>query len=397
MPNERHATLLLIASWVLCIPGCTEPARDAPLPSPTLPVATTVAAKLVGGDWPLFRGDAACQGVASSELPEKPQLLWKVNPGSSPFDATAIIVDQTVYVGDGEAFYALALADGKPRWSVPIDQGFMASAAVRDGRIYVGDAAGVFHCLRAQDGHELWRYITAAKINSSANIFEDSVLFGSQDGSLYRLRSADGKLIWKYTIKADGGIQSSPSLSGAQVLFAGCDGSLHVVNAETGKHLRSIELRDPTLASAAILGNHAYFGTEGGNFLAIDWQLPKLLWTHRNPRSDLAYRSSAAITKDRVVFGGRNKTVEGLDPKDGKPVWSFMTGGAVDSSPVVAGDRVYFGSADGRIYGLSLDTGRLAWKHDTGGGFTAAPAIAGGRLVIGNENGTVYCFGAVVK
>lgn len=398
MPTAHHTTAMLIVSWwVTCLLGCTEPARNAPLLPPPLPATVSASTKTAGGDWPLFRSDAACQGVATSELPEKPQLLWKVKPGASPFDATAVIVDQTVYVGDGEAFYALALADGKLRWSVPVDQGFLASAAVRDGHVYVGDAAGVFLCLSTQDGHEVWRYVSGAKINSSANLFEDSVLFGSQDGSLYRLRCSDGKLIWKYTIKAEGGIQSSPSLSGDNVLFAGCDGSLHVVNVETGEHLRSIDLRDPTLSSAAILGSNAYFGTEGGNFLGIDWRLPKLLWTHRNPRSDLAYRCSAAVTANRVVFGGRNKAVEGLDPKDGKPVWSFMTGGAVDSSPVVAGDRVYFGSADGRIYGLSLDSGRLVWKHDTGGGFTAAPAIAQGRLVIGNENGAVYCFGAVVK
>jgi outer membrane protein assembly factor BamB len=276
---------------------------------------------------------------------------------------------------------------------VAVDQGFMAAAAVQDGKVFVGDAAGVFHCFDAQEGREIWKVSTAGKINSSPNLFADSVLFGSQDGSLYRLNCADGKVIWKYTIKADGGIQSSPSLADGHVLFAGCDGSLHVVQAESGRHVGSLDLRDPTLSTAAVVKDQAYFGTEGGNFLAVNWRQPKLLWTYRNPRSDLAYRSSAAATPERIIIGGRNKAIECLSPADGKRLWSYMTGGGIDCSPVIAGDRVYVGSADGRIYGLSLESGKVLWKFDAGGGFSASPAVAQQRLVIGNENGTLYCFG----
>jgi len=397
-PTCAIIAALLVASCIPCI-GCGSPANSASAPksssesrpAPANPITSPAAGS--ANVWPLFRGDPACQGVSESELPKKPEVLWRFKPGDTFFDATAVIVDDTVYVGDGAAFHALRLADGKPRWSVAVDQGFMAAAAVKDGKLFVGDAAGVFHCYDAKDGREIWKASTAGKINSSPNLYAGSVLFGSQDGSLYRLNCADGKEIWKYSIKADGGIQSSPTLADGHVLFAGCDGSLHVVDAESGRHVGSLDLRDPTLSTAAVVKDQAYFGTEGGNLLAVDWRQPKLLWTYRNPRSDLAYRSSAAATAERVIIGGRNKTIECLSPADGKRLWTYMTGGGIDGSPVIAGDRVYVGSADGRLYGLSLESGKVLWKFDAGGGFTASPAIANGRLVIGNENGTLYCFG----
>src|SRR5579862_1696133 len=40
-------------------------------------------------DWPVFRGNALQTGVASSELPEKLEILWKFEAGE--FEGTAAI------------------------------------------------------------------------------------------------------------------------------------------------------------------------------------------------------------------------------------------------------------------------------------------------------------------
>ena len=81
--------------------------------------------ELRADSWPLFRGNSACDGVAGGKLPDKPKLLWKKSFKDGAFDATATIVDGTIYVGsfDGN-LYALDLADGKEKWKFHSELGF---------------------------------------------------------------------------------------------------------------------------------------------------------------------------------------------------------------------------------------------------------------------------------
>lgn len=60
-------------------------------------------------------------------------------------------------------------------------------------------------------------------------------------------------------------------------------------------------------------------------------------------------------------------TVHALDAESGQTLWSYTTGGRVDSPPTVDGGRVLFGSADGWVYSLRASDGALAWR------FRAAP------------------------
>lgn len=369
------------------------PAGDGPR-EVELATEVHIAAVADKSNWPLFRGNASGTGVASKEIPGELDVLWKIKADDSFFDATAVIDDGVVFIGDVDRrFYAIDLASGKELWTFDVEIGFTAAAAVRDGRVYVGDSDGVFYCLNAQNGDLIWKHLTEAEINSSANFFEDSVVIGSQDGTLYRFDAKDGKVLWEYKIEASGGIQCSPTLAKDRAFVCGCDNKLHVIDVQKGASIATMEVGSPTLATPAVSGDNIYFGTEGSQVLGIDSRGPKLLWKYEHPKRKLAYRSSAAVTDEVVVIGGRNKTVEALDIETGDRKWSFVTRGRVDSSPVIAGDRVFVGSADGRIYALDLETGEEAWSYDAGDGFVASPAIANGRLVIGNQDGTLFCFG----
>ena len=102
-------------------------------------------AKEASADWVFERGDRAASGVANTPLPAKPQQLWRFQADESGFEATAVIANGKVYVGDFDGtFYALHLADGSLIWKKKFeDSGFLAGAAIVDGRVYVGDFNGV--------------------------------------------------------------------------------------------------------------------------------------------------------------------------------------------------------------------------------------------------------------
>ncbi|MBM4041622.1 MAG: hypothetical protein FJ290_24245, partial [Planctomycetes bacterium] len=76
-----------------------------------------------------------------------------------------------------------------------------------------------------------------------------------------------------------------------------------------------------------------------------------------------------------VAVGGRayvasrdTHTLHALELGTGKPAWTFVAGGRIDSPPTIHGGLVLFGSADGWVYCLRASDGALAWR------FLAAPA-----------------------
>ncbi|MGO8752263.1 MAG: PQQ-binding-like beta-propeller repeat protein [Thermoguttaceae bacterium] len=365
--------------------------RSAPVPenSPT-PSATAA-----GGEsgWPLFRGNTAATGVALGTLPEKLQPIWTFSIKNGGFESSAAIADGKVFIGSVNGkFYCIDFATGRQVWEFGTQLGFTASPAVRGGLVYAGDSDGRFHCLDAKTGKEKWFFDTEAEIDSSGNFHGDHVLVGSQDGNLYCLKGDSGGVVWKY--KSENQIRCFPTVVDDRAFVAGCDGQLHVIELKTGTQVAEVPLDSPTGSTPAVIKNLLFVGTEGKDFLGIDWQQAKVLWKYEAAQRGAPFRSSAAVTPEILVVGSQDKLIHALHPKTGAVRWTFPTRGRVDGSPVIVGDRVFVGSGDGRLYAIQLKTGKELWRFEAGGAIAGSPAVANGRLVIGTDGGDLYCLGA---
>ena len=89
----------------------------------------------------------------------------------------------------------------------------------------------------------------------------------------------------------------------------------------------------------------------------------------RSWQTDLGGKLSSVVLADGKLFVASidTHTVYALDESSGKILWSYTTGGRIDSPPTIYQGRVLFGSADGWIYCLAASDGALAWR------FRAAP------------------------
>src|SRR5207249_1308272 len=181
---------------------------------------------------------------------------------------------------------------------------------------------------------------------------------------------------------------------GGKAYVTGCDESFHAIDIATGKELFTVPLGAYTGASPAVRDDAVYVGTFGNEVLAIDLKRRAPRWTYQHPERNFPFYSSASVTTDRVVLGGRDKMVHCLERATGKALWTFTTRARVESSPLVAGSNVYVGSNDGHLYELELATGRKVWDFTAGAPLSASPAAAQGALVIGSQDGALYCFGA---
>lgn len=343
------------------------------------------------GAWTQFRGGTEQQGVAGGALPNDLEPAWTFEVAEGT-ESTAAIAGGRVYVPSlAGKLYALAFADGQLLWTYDAaGEEVKSSPLVHEGTVYFGDEYGRFHAVDAETGKGRWKIEVDGPISGSANLGDGCILFGSYDDFIYCVAPADGAVVWK--VETQGYVHGSPAFTGGKVISSGCDGFLRLVDVKTGATDVEVQVGSYVAASPAVRDATAYFGTFGNVVVAVSLKDAKVLWSYDPPDRDFPFYSSAAVTADLVVVGGRDKLVHALDRATGKAVWTHTAGGKVDASPVVAGDRVYVADAAGVVAALSLADGSVTWQYETGSGFTASPAIAAGRLVIGTDDGVVYAF-----
>lgn len=364
----------LFVTLVVAFSACVVIAQDAP-----------------GNNWAQFRGNASLTGVSQASVPATIKQLWTYEAGDS-IESSAAIVGGTVFVGSQKGeLVALNLENGAVYWKYttgsPIGE---SSAAYSNGVVYIGDLGGVLHAVNAPDGKRLWTFKAGNEIKSSPVVAGDRVLIGSYDQFLYCLSTRNGSVLWKF--RTEGPVHSTPAISGGIAYFAGCDEIFHAVRLADGKEAFNVSSGAYTGASPALRDGAAYYGTFDNEVLMVKLAERTIGWRYQHPQRKFPYYSSAAVTNDRVVVGGRDKFVHGLN-RAGKAVWTFTTRARVESSPAIAGGRVYVGSNDGRFYVLNVASGAKLWEFNAGAPLSASPAIANGRIVIGSQDGRLYCFG----
>ena len=353
-------------------------------------------------DWPSFRHSLSQDGVAGSKLPDALELLWEIEVGDQVL-ATCAIVGERVYIPclSGELL-CVNRKDGQIQWKYKSVEkveantfapGFKSSPTVAAGTVYLGDEDGVMHAVNAATGAGLWKFTSGGEIFSCAAVIDQRVLFGSYDNCLYCLHQKDGTLAWKF--ETQGYVHCSPAVVEGRTFIAGCDEHLRIIDITKGEQIGDLPLASYLIASPAVVGNMLYVGTYGSEVVAVDWKEAKEVWRKKTSAAEAPIHSSAAVTADRLVVGGRDKAVTALDRISGKKLWSFPTRSKVDSSPVIVGERVFVGSSDGNLYELNLADGTERWKFNAGKPISAGPAVGQGVLVIGSESrdGRVYCFG----
>lgn len=373
--------------------------------------------------WPMARGCVEGTGRSGSTVSLPLREAWQRRLDGTSFEATPIIADGTIYVGDLDGtFHALSLSTGETRWSFKGEAGFSAAAAFVNAAaespggpqplVVAGDSFGVVRAFDAKTGTVVWEHERDGEISGGPSVMLDPadggqarILVGSQDASLVCLSAATGKEIWSHSIADQ--IRCMPTVVAGSILIAGCDGRLHAIDVATGRPTGEVAIDGPTGTTPAGLSSAVFFGSEGGTFYRIDVAAtadvaPTIRWRMKAAGGNQPYRSSAAIaegpTGPLAIVGTRGRAVEAFSTADGSRLWRAAMRGKVDASPVVVsagetGAAVIAADTAGRIVALRPDDGRPLWEFDAGGGFTASPAVAAGRVVLAGEDGTVWCFG----
>ncbi|MDQ2984975.1 MAG: PQQ-binding-like beta-propeller repeat protein [Actinomycetota bacterium] len=147
-------------------------------------------------------------------------------------------------------------------------------------------------------------------------------------------------------------------------------------------------LEFPAVADSGV----AFVANAWGSVRALLMKDGRLVWRHDIPGGKMA--SSVAVWQDSVIVHGMDGNVWVLDRYNGRLLWRYAIGAAVESSPLIWRGIDFFGAWNGNVYALDLRTRRMRWVHRTGAKITSSAARYGGTIYIGDYGGRLRALAA---
>ena len=390
LPQGGHAATTVSRAGTAATHPATRRAAPTTQPEATLPVGQP------DHDWPIFRGGSAMLGLATGTLPDKPVLKWKFKTEDA-VNSSAVVAAGRVFIGSNDGnVYALDLASGQKIWAFKTEDIVEAPPMVLGDTVYVGSADQDFYALDAATGNLRWSYATEGKIVGSANALPGGsgqatrIVVGSYDNKIHCIDAATGQGLWTYT--TSNFVNGSPAIAKGQIVFGGCDEFIRVLDGR-GDSVAEIQLPSNIPGTVALAEGQVFTGHYGNAFVCADLAKHQVVWSYHPGRQPFFSSAAILVQGDKVVFGGRDRRVHCVNRLTGKPIWTFRTGGDVDSSPVICGAKVVVGSNDGVLYILNLADGKKLGSYEIGSPVVSSPAVAGGCIIVGADDGYVYCFG----
>lgn len=156
---------------------------------------------------------------------------------------------------------------------------------------------------------------------------------------------------------------------------------------------RVVNLSAPIDSSAAVANGYIYVGTSAGDIVAVDGDTGAVIWSYSTGG---AVNSSPAIdiAANLLIVGSNDDHLYALNLTNGALVWSQNTGGGVSSSPTIVNRTVYVGSESGSLYAINETSGAIAWSHALGSPISGSPAVSAARglVVVGDNSGDLSAF-----
>jgi len=193
------------------------------------------------------------------------KLNWSYETDNYINGAPATDGVHVVFGGCDEMLHILSVLDGKKIGEVWAGSYIPGSAALVDGKAYLGQYDNKLICVDRKRKTIDWEYQDKDNPDSffsSPAVGKDRVLIGSRNDYLHCVDRKTGKKIWVFRTHDD--IDSSPVIAGEKAVVGSLDGRLYIVDMATGKELWSYEIGAPLFSCPAVDGGFIVIGADDG-------------------------------------------------------------------------------------------------------------------------------------
>jgi outer membrane protein assembly factor BamB len=386
------------------------PRRRAFLCAATTIVAVVMLSTPARADWVQFHAGPARLGVSTqssitSSNINKLRVRWSASTGYSAagINSSAAVVDGRVFVGsDDGSLYAFGTG-GARLWAKNIGGKVRSSPAVSNGIVYVGSDGGYVQARRVKDGSLVWSRRFSKGVTSSPLIAEGRVYIGSRNGDFVALNAKTGGIVWKQGTWA---VWDGAAYLNDTVYVASDQSRVWAFDADTGAKRWVRDVRGRARGTPAVTDGKVFVGTDSGRLYALDRKSGRVLWSVAVVQPGNGYvRCAPAVANGLVVVsvGMTTNPMDGklraYDVRNGAFRWTGEMGDYSTSSPAFVNGMFVVGSFDHRLYAFGSGGSLLwtsGWQYQGGffdRGISASPAIVGDTIYVGSRDGRMYAVG----
>ena len=175
--------------------------------------------------------------------------------------------------------------------------------------------------------------------------------------------SVTPKAAWTAPVGKAGGFSFRPDVEGGRVYTAAGDGTVTILEEDTGRVVAKVETRKKLSAGVEMGDGKMFVGTPKGEIIAIDVD-GKTVWTTSLAGEVIA---PAALSRSVVVARTSDGRIFGLSAIDGKRLWVFQRPTPAlllrtEAGVLAAGGDVVAGYPNGKLIALDIDDGKLTWE-----------------------------------
>lgn len=314
-----------------------------------------------------------------------------------------------------------AAPEFREAWRTNIGEGsgeikrIVAAPVVKDGRIYVIDAAQKVAALDAASGRRVWeRQLKAANphwdefsVGGGLAIAGDKLIVASGFAYVTALRLNDGGEIWKRRVESP--MSSSPAIMGNRAFLTSTNNDFFAIDTDNGEIIWNDQALAETARvlsspSPAVNQDILAVGYSSGELIAYLPANGRRLWSDTltstgryTPLSAINDIAGKPSIQDGVVYAASHSGVlTAIDARSGARIWSKSFGSR--QGPVIGGEYLFVVGTGGKVACFNKIDGKLAWTRDlpefkdgnrenrivwTG------PVLASGRLVVVSSDGDI--------
>jgi len=208
--------------------------------------------------------------------------------------------------------------------------------------------------------------------------------FSTRKGRVYCLDGQKREMVWQFDIPTS--LACPPYLSESRLYIYDRENILYCL-ALDGKLVWKTELADKLTSGIAESGAQVYIGSVKGLLYSLSTENGKEIWQFQ---AGGAIQSNIVIWRDTVLFGCDDHQVYFVD-KRGRLSGKHDTGGKIGKTLTVDEKLLFFGTEDRYLHCVNLNRKKTKWKIRSGGATFVPPVLADNRVFFLCWNCVLYC------